>query len=448
MRGHRPTPHIAVIGGGFAGLAAGYELTRQGVQVTLLEAAPTLGGLAGSFLIGDQLLEKFYHHWFAHEESLVQLIEELGVEDQIVPRPSNTGIYYNKRIHRLTSPLDLLRFTPLPFVDRCRLLWLAIRSRQIKDWRPLEEQTAAEWIIKLGGRRVFEVIWEPLLRGKFGPFADTVSATYLWATLNIHGGQRRRLNGTEQLWYYKGGFGALAQQLAERIQQAGGVIRMSEPAERIEIADGRVEQVWTKSGPLAVDGVIATIALPLVADLLGNQVAPDYLASLCQIEYLASVCLVLVLDRSLSSTYWLSVSDPSFPFVGVIEHTNFEPPSCYGGKHIAYLSKYVVPADSMYRMSNDELVEFSLPYIQRMFPDFRRNWVLDAHVWRGRWAQPIAVRNYSAIVPANETPIEGLYLASMAQIYPEDRAVSRSIREGRRIAHLAIDRGRCAVVNK
>ena len=52
-----------------------------------------------------------------------------------------------------------------------------------------------------------------------------------------------------------------------------------------------------------------------------------YVERLRRIRFLANVCIVLELDRSLSDTYWLNVNDPGFPFVGVIEHTNFEPSS-------------------------------------------------------------------------------------------------------------------------
>lgn len=434
-----PPTNIVVIGGGFAGLAAAYELGLCDSNVTLFEDEPTLGGLAGSFSIGGQLLEKSYHHWFSSEDDLMNLIEEMGVSDNIIPRPSNTGMYYNKRIHRLTSPLDLLLFTPLPLLDRLRFLWVAIWSRQIKDGLSIEHLTAAEWITQLGGRRMFEVVWEPLLRGKFGPYADTVSATYLWATLNIHGGVKRRRNGTEKLFYYKGGFAALAQQIAARISSAGGVIHSSEPVQKIEVSDGKIVGVHTTKRFLECDAVISTVALPITAELLQQEASEDYLASLRKIEYLANICLVLILDRSLSSTYWLNVSDPSFPFVAVIEHTNFEPTSSYEGKHVVYLSKYVVPDNPMYRMTTEEYTEFCVEHLQRMFPQFERSWIRESHVWRSRWAQPIAVRGYSAIVPDNRAPIRGLFLASMAQIYPEDRGVSRAIREGRRIARMALE---------
>jgi len=154
-----------------------------------------------------------------------------------------------------------------------------------------------------------------------------------------------------------------------------------------------------------------------------------------RIKYLANVCIVLELDRSLSETYWLNINDPSFPFVGVIEHTNFEPPRTYGGRHIVYLSKYLPESARLFRMPDSEVLEFTLPHLQRMFPKFEHEWILAYHVWRARYSQPVVERRYGELIPSCETPLRNLYLVTMAQIYPEDRGTNYAIREGRKVAN-------------
>jgi protoporphyrinogen oxidase len=163
---------------------------------------------------------------------------------------------------------------------------------------------------------------------------------------------------------------------------------------------------------------------------------PSYLESLRKIQYLGNVCLVLELNHPLSKTYWLNVNDPSFPFVGVIEHTNFERAETYGGRHIVYLSKYLPHTDPLYSMSDDALLEFTLPYLQKMFPAFNKTWIYAHHVWRARWSQPVVVKHYSTLIPQEHTPYQGLHLCSMAQIYPEDRGTNYAIREGRRMGQV------------
>ena len=421
-----------VIGAGFSGLSAAFELARHGHAVTVLEADPEVGGLAGTFEVNGQRLEKFYHHWFTNDRHVGDLVRELGEDDRIVYRPTRTGMYFANRIFRLSSPADVLRFTPLPVVDRVRLGILALRARAVTDWRALESETAEEWLIRLGGERVYRVVWQPLLEGKFGPFASEVSAVWFWNKLKLRGGSRGK-SGAEMLAYYRGGFAALAERLALEVAVLGGEIKLSTPARGLVVEDGRVCGVETDDGVIDADTVIATPALPIIADMVAPHAPDAWVQKLRAIEYLANVCVVLELDRSLSDTYWLNVNDPGFPFVGVIEHTNFEPASTYGGRHIVYLSKYLPESAELYRMNDQAVLDYCVPFLQRMFPAFDRAWIRGHHVWRARYSQPIVGKWYGRIVPAIETPIRGLHLCTMAQVYPEDRGTNYAIRDGRRL---------------
>jgi protoporphyrinogen oxidase len=419
-----------VIGAGFGGLSAAWELVQRGVRVTVCEADEEVGGLAGSFPVGDTRLEKFYHHWFTSDTQVLDLVRELGRDDQILHRATRTGMYFAHHFFRLSTPLDVLRFTPLSIAGRLRLGLLALRARQVRDWQELEKLTAEEWLVRLGGREVYDVVWRPLLEGKFGPYAADISAVWFWNKLKLRGGSRGR-GGEEVLAYYRGGFAALAGELAGAICSRGGIIRLESPVTGLQVRDGAVTGVDTAQGPLAADAVLATPALPIVADLLEPYAVPEYIRSLRRIKYLANICIVLELDRSLSETYWLNVNDPGFPFVGVIEHTNFEPVETYAGRRLVYLSRYLPERDELYSMPDEEVVQYCLGHLQRMFPALSPDWILDAHVWRARFAQPIVVRGYGAMIPSVETPLPRLYLTSMAQVYPEDRGTNYAIREGR-----------------
>ena len=429
-------PRAVVIGAGFCGLTAAYELAKHGVAVTVLEADSEIGGLAGSFVVNGTRLEKFYHHWFTSDRHISDLIAELKATDELVLRATRTGLYYANNFFRLSSPMDVLRFTALPPIDRIRLGMLAIRARGVKDWRSLEQTTAACWLRRLGGDKVYQVIWEPLLRGKFGAYADEISAVWFWNKLKLRGGSRRS-DGAEQLAYYRGGFSALVERLAAEIRAHGGEIRTSAGAQKIVVSGDKASGVLVDGELIPADIVIATPALPIVAELLQGQTSADYISSLTRIQYLANVCLVLELDRSLSETYWLNVNDPSFPFVGVIEHTNFESAESYGGRHLVYLSKYLSPYDDLFRMSLEEIVQYTLPYLKQMFPAFSQEWIYKTHLWKARYSQPVVERGYSQLIPPHRTHIEGLFLASMAQVYPEDRGTNYAVREGKLVANLA-----------
>lgn len=422
---------VTVVGGGFTGLAVAYELVKKGIHVTILEAEGEVGGLAASFDVGGTRLERFYHHWFTNDVAVMQLIDELGMREHVAINPTNTGMYYANSFFKLSTPMDLLRFTPLPFFDRIRLGLLALRARRVDDWMSLENKTASEWLREIGGENVFRVVWEPLLIGKFGPFVEQVSAVWFWNKIKLRGGSRGK-GGEERLAYFKGGFVALAEALATRIRELGGRIEINTSVSSIE-PDGTAWVCRTPTASIRSDRVVATPALPLIAEMIRDWADEDYSRRLYRIQYLGNICLVLELDRSLSSTYWLNVNDPGFPFVGVIEHTNFEHAKTYGGRRIVYLSKYLPHTDRLYAMTPDELLDYAMPYLKTMFPALERDWIKAHHLWRARYAQPVVERSYSRLIPPQDGPRAGFHICSMAQVYPEDRGTNYAIRDGRQL---------------
>ncbi len=426
-------PRIVVIGAGFTGLAAAFELSRAGADVVVVDPDREGGGLAASFDAGGKQLERFYHFWYNKDQHLLDFVDELQQTDKVVVRPSATGMYFAGSLFRLSTPLDVLRFSPLSIIDRFRLGYLVLAARRIKSWRELDHISAADWLTKLGGKETFRVVWEPLLIGKFGKYAYDVSAAWFWAKLLLRGGSRGK-GAAENLMYYKGGFKGLVEDIVADLEQHGVTFRFGEPSTGIETEAGAVTGVKTSAGIIPCDGVVATPALPIIADILGHHVPADYSDRLKKIDYLGNVCLILEMDHSLSDLYWMNVNDPSFPFVGIIEHTNFEPDAGGPGRHIVYLSRYLDIDDPVYSLGDRELLDFALPHIRRMFPSFEESWIKDFHVWRADYAQPVVTKGYATLIPKNDTPIDGFKIASMAQIYPEDRGTNHAIREGRRVA--------------
>jgi protoporphyrinogen oxidase len=342
-------------------------------------------------------------------------------------------------MYKLSTPRDLLRFKPLSLWNRLRLGMLVPRARLLKNWRALESRTAREWLIELAGPTGYRVVWEPLLRGKFGDVAEEISAVWLWNKLCLRGGSRSK-KGDEILLYYKGGFAALTTALGVAIRERGGAIITGAPVGEIVVSKGRAVAVRTPTGLIPCDDVIITTPLPIAADLLEPHVDSDSVARLRRVRYLANICLVLELSKALSDLYWVNVNDPSFPFVGVIEHTNFESPAAYGNRHIVYLSRYLQATDPVYGVSDDEYLAYALPHLRRMFPTFDPDTILRHHVWRADHAQPIVERDYSTLIPPFTTPVPNIFLSSMAQIYPEDRGTNYAVRGGRSIAALVAER--------
>ncbi len=422
---------IAIIGGGMTGLSAADVLSERGHQCTIYEQDETVGGLAGSFKVNGVYLEKFYHHFFTSDTAAVALIDKLGWGDKLEWLPT-TNSYYANRIYHLSTPLDVLRFSYISLLDRIRLGLLYIMTRFVNDWEPLERITAKEWLIKMAGKGVYRGVWEPLLRGKFGKYADEVAAVWIWNKLKLRGSSRGKQQ-EERLGYVRGGFGQVVDSLEATLRGRGVEILLNSPVEEVRIAEGRATGVVCQGRFRPYDAVLVTVAPELLAGMAPGLPA-DYRERLHKIHYLANVCLVMSLDRSLSDTYWLNVGDPTIPFTGVIEHTNMQRPETYGGTHLAYLSRYLDADDPYYRMSPDELLEAYLPHLRKMFQGFSRDWVKQVWAWRERYTQPVIGLNYSSLKPPLRTPAQGLWHCCMAQIYPQDRGTNYAIAYGQMVA--------------
>jgi protoporphyrinogen oxidase len=432
-----------IIGGGAAGLAAAYELTRRGHYAEVFERAYFLGGQASTFPVGGGQLEKGYHHLFVSDTAMVELIHELGLGHKLAWLESRVGLFYGGKIWNFSTPMDLLRFTPLSFPQRVGVgLWTFLLQKT-KNWRNFEGITAKEWIIQHMGREAYQVIWEPLLRGKFGEYYDQVSMTWLWGKIYLRVASRGKSLQKERLGYPMGSFGEVFDVLGERIAQQGGKVHTGAGVNRIVVEDGvaaGLEAQLPGQEPQIkrYDAVIATTP-SYIFIRLAPPLPQEYLDKLTNVRYLSAVLVILVLKQPLSPVYWMNVADRTLPFVGVIEHTNMIDRSLYGGNHIVYLTNYLSRESELYQKSGKELLEEFIPHLRKINPEFDSSWILEYHHHKVDGAQPIIGVNYSQRIPDHRTPIKKLYLANTTQIYPEDRGTNYSVQMGRQVARMVLE---------
>jgi protoporphyrinogen oxidase len=429
---------VGIIGAGATGLSAAYDLGRAGHQVTVFERAPFLGGQASTFDVGGARLERGYHHLFTGDTDILDLNEEIGLGRRMRFIDSKVGTLHGGSIYDFVTPMDLLKFKPLPLADRIRLGLVTMLVQRMKDWRKVEHVTASQWLRKWAGKSVYEVFWGPMLRGKFGQeFHDQVGMAWVWGKIHTRFASRQGL-GKEMLGYPIGSFGEIFDTLVEQIEGHGGQIHIGAEVERILPSQGAGPRLEVKSpsGETNVaefDAVLSTTQSHMFLRL-APDLPEDYRNKLADTRYLAAVLLILVLDRPLSRIYWLNVADRSIPFVGVIEHTNLIGPDHYGGRHIVYLSNYVSREDRLYGLDHEALLEEYLPHLAKINPEFERSWIQESYHHRVPAAQPIIGTRYSERLPDHRTPLRGVYLANTTQVYPEDRGTNYSVRMGRQVA--------------
>ena len=433
---------IGIIGGGYAGLTAAYELQKHGYAVTVLEKYGTWGGQAATVPLLDTRIEYFYHHLFGSDAYILGLMDELGISDQLRWIESKVGWYSDGQIYDLVSPLDLLRFKPLNLFNRIRLGLMYLYLPRINDWKRLERITARDWILRYMGQDIYQRFWGPLLRGKFGDMADQVSMTWLWGKIKVRGSSRQGASAKELLAYPQGSFEIITQALVNHLRANGAELHLNAQATGLTTDPDnprKVTGVVTSKGTYPFDAVIATVPAYTLLDIAPPALDEAYAATLRSVRYQAALVLLMVSKQSLSRIYWMNIADRTMPYVAVIEHTNYVPPSEYQGRHLIYVSNYLERDDPRFGMKPSEIFELYLPHLKRINPAFDADWIEQKLVFRAAAGQPVITRNYSQRIPDHRTPLGGLYLANTLQIYPEDRGTNYSVQLGQKISRIVHD---------
>jgi protoporphyrinogen oxidase len=407
-------PTVGIVGGGILGLTAALRLAQAGARVTLVERAPDLGGLVGSFQFGGQRVDRFYHVVLPTDHRVLGLAEELGCGDRWRFRPTKVGFYGDGHVFSMTSPREFLTFPLLSLPDRLRLGAFVARCQLIKDHVQLDDEPLLDWLERLCGRRVVERLWKPLLDSKFDGRYDDLPATYIWARTKRMGTTRDR-SGREVMGWLEGGYQTLVDALEKRIKELGGEVHAGTAVEQIAGANGRATGIVVDGRFRPFDFVLCTLAPPQARRLLAPELAALGAEDHCR--YLGVVCLLLRAKRSVSPYYHLNLTDRRVPLTTIVETTHVVDPDRVGGR-LVYVSRYVDPSHPDQGRPLDELEREYLAHARTIFPQLADDDTVDAVVQRARITEPVHLLGGARRLPDMFT-VPGLALASTAHVYPE-----------------------------
>jgi|SRR3989344_596430 len=420
---------VGIIGAGFGGLAAAFRLSKSGIDVTVFESDDRPGGLAVGFKEKDWKwsLEKHYHHWFTSDWSVRNLAKDIG-QEVIFVRPK-TATFIDSKIKQLDSPLSLLTFSEIPFIDRIRMGAVLAYLRITNNWQPLEKITAENFIKNYMGDSSWKNLWGPLFKGKFDKYVDEISAAWFWARI------KKR---SPSLGYPVGGFLSFAEKLSRAVIKHGGNI----------LYQSLVEAIYQEKSKLTIklankeykfDKVICTLPSPLFIKI-ARVLPKKYVNSLLELKGIGAVNMILSFKKQFltDGTYWLNIDKRDFPFLAVVEHTNFMDKKYYNNEHLVYIGNYLEHSHEYFKKNEGEIFYEFLPYLKKINPNFSESWVNKYYLFKAFFAQPIYPLNYSKVIPKFETPIAGLYLCNIQQVYPWDRGTNYAVEYGEKVAELVL----------
>ncbi|OWK42955.1 NAD(P)/FAD-dependent oxidoreductase [Fimbriiglobus ruber] len=408
--------HWGIVGGGVLGLALADRLRAAGHRVTVLEAAPQLGGLAAAWDLGGITWDKHYHVILLSDTNVQRLLKDLGLDSEFVGVETKTGFYTDGRLYSMSNSLEFLRFPPLGLVSKFRLGLTISHASRLKDWKALEKIPVVEWLTKWSGRRTVEKIWLPLLRAKLGDSYKIASAAFIWAIIARMYAARRSGLKKEMFGYVRGGYARILDRFAQVLADRGVDIQTNAAVARVEPETAGTVRVDMADGTAQhFDRVVVTAAAPLASRLVPGLATAEH-ERLAGVTYQGIVCASVLLKNPLDRFYVTNITDDWVPFTAVIEMSTLVDRAAFGGNCLVYLPKYVAPNDPLFDESDESIRARFLTALARMYPHFREDEVLAFKVSRVRNVFAVSTLDYSAHVPSIATSLPGVYLVNSSQI--------------------------------
>ena len=405
----------AVVGGGMLGLTLAHRLQQAGQQVTLLEAGPEIGGLAGAWQIGDVTWDRHYHVTLLSDLRLRGLLKELDLEADMRWVETRTGFYTDGQLYSMSNTVEFLRFPPLGLIDKLRLGATIFMASRRKDWQALERIHVADWLRRWSGSRTFNKIWLPLLKAKLGECYLRTSASFIWATIARMYAARQSGLKKEMFGYVSGGYTTILQRFVESLSAAGVTIQTNTAASRVTADDDGTVTVHSNAGEQQFDRVVLTAPSPIIARLcpqLGAEERQRHEA----IAYLGIVCASVLLKKPLASYYVTNITDEGLPFTAVIEMTTLVDPAELSGHSLAYLPRYAAADDEIWTLSDVEIEGRFLAGLERIYPNFTRNDVVAFRISRARHVMALPTLEYSTQLPPLQTAMPGVFAVNSTHI--------------------------------
>jgi protoporphyrinogen oxidase len=340
-------PRVGIIGAGPAGLTAAYRLQQLGAEVTVFEAADTVGGLARSFDLWGQRVDLGPHRFFSSDDRVNRLWHEV-LQDEYRMVSRQTRIYYRQRF--FDYPLRVSNVIKnLGLRDIFEAVSSYARERLFPERSANERDTFEAWVVHSFGRRLYEMFFKSYSEKLWGIPCDQLDADFaaqrikrfslgqsILAALRI--GRVKHKTLVDEFAYPKAGSGDLYDRMARSIVAGGGSVRLSCPVSGLAAQGSKVTGIRLSDGSVQqFDHIISTMPLTLMVKGL-DGVPADVVACTERLRFRNTLLIYLKIEStSLFQDQWLYIHAAD---VAVGRITNFRNwvPELYGSQDFTILA--------------------------------------------------------------------------------------------------------------
>lgn len=372
---------IVILGGGPAGVSAGYELSRNQYRSKILERWKKVGGLAKTIDFGEWKSDIGPHRFFSKNQFLYDMIEEVLQEDWILVNRLTRFYIQGKFFLYPVQMADTLKNLGLGRAIGAFIDYLISKVR--KTLTKPEVNNFRDYVVLEFGKALAELNMINYTEKIWGIPATEISAE--WAVQRIKGlsfmallkkalfqGTKGPKSLVDQFYYPKKGASQTYEEMAEKVTKGGSEIFTNATVSGISHKDGKITSITAKrpDGSLEnyqCDYCVSSIPITELVKMLRPEAPSKVLKSAAQLRFRNQVYLFMKINKErVSRDNWIYFPDKDIPFGRMHEPKNFSEYMSPSDKTSLWVEHFVFEDDIRWNCNAEELFEITIEPLEKL----------------------------------------------------------------------------------
>lgn len=365
---------VVIIGGGPAGLTAGYELVKKGINSIVLEKADKVGGISRTETYKGYRFDIGGHRFFTKVGEVQQIWKEI-LEDDFIQVPRLSRIYYQGKF--FNYPLSLFNtLSNLGIIPSFHVLLSYLKAKLKARLQPgPEPETFEEWVTDRFGGRLYYIFFKTYTEKVWGIPCNKIRAD--WAAQRIQGmslkravinavfGSQNAKSLIKKFDYPILGPGMMWERCQEILDSKGSPVHLNTTVTRIEREGTRIKSITAKQDgeTIQITGNHFISSMPVTALLYKlHPLPPDYVLEAARgLKYRDFLIVSLIVNKpELFPDNWIYIHSPEFKVGRIQNFKNWSPAMVPdASKTCLGMEYFCSEGDSLWELSDTELIDLA-----------------------------------------------------------------------------------------